>query len=95
MRIFDGESWMVDGEAMHEKEGALAVVQKNGLDLAYATEELKNDREVVLAAVRQDKWSINFASEPLKKDKDIMRATRWSARFFHKMLHKLGSVPKR
>ena len=36
----------------NNKEYVLAFVKQNGLDLKYASDELKNDKEVVLSAVQ-------------------------------------------
>jgi len=44
----------------------LAVVQRNGMELAYATPELQDNREVVTAAIKQCGWAFEYASERLR-----------------------------
>ncbi len=61
------------------KEEVLVGLKKNGLNLQFASEALKNDKEVVLAAVRQHGWALSFASATLKKDIDVLR-TSWAAK---------------
>jgi thiol-disulfide isomerase/thioredoxin len=56
------------------KEVVMAAVQKNGLALQYASDEMKNDKDVVTAAVQQNGLALEFASEKLKNDTDVVTA---------------------
>ena len=49
----------------------LEIVKKNGLNLKYASEELKNNKQVVLAAINQSPWAFKYASEALQQDYNI------------------------
>lgn len=54
------------------KEAVLRAVRKNGYDLIYASEFLKNDKDVVMQAVKSDAWALEYASETCKSDKEIV-----------------------
>ena len=49
-------------------------VEKNGLLLQYAADELRADAEVVFAAVQQNGWALLHGSEELRSDRDIVLA---------------------
>lgn len=55
----------------NNKEQVIKAVQKDGIDLFCASDELKNDKEVVLAAVQQTGNALRYASDNLKNDKEI------------------------
>ena len=44
---------------------------KNGLDLKYASAEIRADREAVLAAVAQNGWALRYASWELRRDPEV------------------------
>ena len=50
----------------------LKKVKENGLNLQYASEELKNNKEIVLEAVKQNGWALEFVSQELRKDKEVV-----------------------
>jgi hypothetical protein len=58
------------------KEVVLEAVKKNGDDLGYASEELRNDFDVVLEAVKKNGIALGYASDRLKKNKDIIDIVR-------------------
>lgn len=47
-------------------------VMKNGLVLAYVSDELKNNKNFVSRAVKQNGLALQFASRKLKNDEDIV-----------------------
>ena len=55
-----------------DREAILAAVNKNGLELQYASDALKADREVALAAVKQNSNALQYASDALKADRDFV-----------------------
>jgi len=62
---------MTNAENWNDKKFVLEKVKQNGLDLYYASEELKDDREVVLEAIKENGLALEYASERLKKDKEL------------------------
>jgi len=60
--------------ARYEKTATLAAVEKDGLALCHASEELRSNRTVVLAAVSQDGCALEFASEELRNNRDVVLA---------------------
>lgn len=63
------------------KEEALIAVEKNGLELEYVIDNLKDDKDIVLAAIKNKGWSLKYASDNLKDDKDIFIETLKSDKF--------------
>ncbi|NVO03202.1 MAG: DUF4116 domain-containing protein [Bacteroidetes bacterium] len=55
-----------------DKDTMLTLVQKDGRNLEYVSEVLKNDKEVVLAAIKQNGTAFKFASDDLKNDKEVV-----------------------
>ena len=53
---------------------ALGSVERDGLALQHASEELKGDREVVMAALKQNGYALQHASEELKGDREVVMA---------------------
>lgn len=51
------------------KAEVLEAVKKDGLDLRFASKELRNDREVVLEAIRQNVYA--FAYCGLQDDREV------------------------
>ena len=49
-------------------------MKQNGLALAYASPELKNDYEIVSEAVKQNGAALEFASPKLRNDKALLLA---------------------
>ena len=58
-------------EEYSNKEKVLNKVQEYGMQLEYASDELKNDRDVVEKAITSCGAAIKFASNELKNDKDL------------------------
>ncbi|VEU75347.1 Uncharacterised protein [Mycoplasmopsis maculosa] len=58
----------------NDKEVILKILDKDGLALKFASNELKDDREVVLKAIKQNGLSLKFASERLKNNLNIVKA---------------------
>lgn len=54
-------------------EIVLEHVEKNGDDLRFASERLRNDEKVVMAAVRQKGSSLRYASDRLRNDMDVIK----------------------
>ena len=52
----------------------LEAVKKQGMNLEYASEEMKRDREVCLAAVAQNVGAIEYASKEMKNDREVCLA---------------------
>ena len=52
----------------------LGAVQKSGIALKHAAEELKRDKEVVLAAVQKCGTALEFACDELKRDRGVVLA---------------------
>ncbi|WBP84242.1 DUF4116 domain-containing protein [Mycoplasmopsis edwardii] len=59
----------------NDKEVILKILDKDGLALEFASDELKDDREVVLKAVKQDGLALKFASERLKNNLNIVKVS--------------------
>ena len=57
------------------KEGAMQLVNENGMELDYLA-PFQDDKDVVLEAVTQNSWAIRQASKALQKDPDIIAATQ-------------------
>lgn len=55
-----------------DKEFVIAMVQKNGLLLQKAADELKNDKDVVIEALKESGWALKFVSPELKNNKEIV-----------------------
>lgn len=58
-------------EEYSNKEKVLNKVQEYGMQLEYASDELKNDKDVVEKAITSCGAAIKFASKELKNDKDL------------------------
>eukprot|EP00971_Amphidinium_carterae_P110818 2195207-Amphidinium_carterae.1 len=56
------------------REIVLEAVEKNGLALEFAAEELRGDRAVVLKAVEHDGRALLYAAEELQRDRAIVLA---------------------
>ena len=56
------------------EEEVLAAVQKHGVSLQYAPENIKNNEKVVLAAVQQNGNSLQYASEDMKNNEKVVLA---------------------
>ena len=50
----------------------LAAVKQNGLELQYASDDMKNNQDIVLAAVRQNYKALEFASYSLRGNRTIV-----------------------
>jgi hypothetical protein len=57
---------------INDEDVVLAAVLKNGLELKFASDILKNNKEIVLAAIRQNKDAIEYASKNLKVDPEVL-----------------------
>ncbi len=60
------------GDLGNEKRIMLVAVQRLGLYLTFASENLKNDKEVVLTAVKQNGAAFKCASKRIQQDPEIM-----------------------
>jgi len=58
-----------------DRELVLKLVSANGLDLEFASDNLKSDKEVALAALKQNGRAFEFVSDDLKSDKEIVLNT--------------------
>jgi hypothetical protein len=58
-----------------EKNEAIAIVKKNGLELEHLSDQWKDDLDVVLVAVKQNFTAEEFASERLQNHPEIMAMT--------------------
>jgi signal transduction histidine kinase len=58
--------------AREDKDIVLAAVQKDGVALQFASEELKKNRKIVLAAVQENSAALAYASIELRNDKKII-----------------------
>jgi hypothetical protein len=56
---------------MREREKALEDVKRDGLNLEFISDELKNDREIVLAAVKQNPEALRCADISLQDDPEF------------------------
>ena len=56
----------------NNKAEVLEAVRKSGLDLQYASDELRNDKDVVVAAIQQNGYALEYASAELKNDRQIV-----------------------
>ena len=56
------------------RESVLAEVTKSGLNLKYASPELRADREIVLAAVKENGGALEYAPNKLWADREIVLA---------------------
>lgn len=59
---------------MKRKSDVLAAVQKNGLQLADAPDDLKADKAVVMLAVSKSGEALQYAAKKLTGDKDVVLA---------------------
>ena len=59
-------------EEYSNKEKVLNKVQEYGMQLEYASDELKNDKDVVEKAITSCGAAIKFASNELKNDKEVI-----------------------
>jgi hypothetical protein len=57
-----------------DKYYVAVAVTINGLNLAFASDDLKNNKEIVLTAVKNDGNALKFASEYLRADKEVVLA---------------------
>mgnify|MGYP000740025863 CR=1 FL=1 len=57
-----------------DKEEALKIVQKDGLELKNLPDHFKKDKEIVLKVIKQNAYSLLYADDSLKKDKSIVLA---------------------
>ena len=58
-----------------DKEEALKIMQKDGLELKNIPNHIKKVEEIVLEAVIQDGYALQHADDSLKKDKEIVLET--------------------
>ena len=56
------------------KSIVMAVVQKDGTQLRFASDELTDDKDIVLAAIQNNVRAFYYASQALKRDPDVKRA---------------------
>ncbi len=61
-------------EDWNDKDFVMQKVKEDGINLEYASEELRNDRELVLTAVSQDVgiFVLRYVSEELRNDREIV-----------------------
>jgi len=52
----------------------MAAVQKHGMSLRYASEDMKNNEKVVMAAVHNDGSSLRLASKDMKNNEKVVMA---------------------
>eukprot|EP00968_Pinguiococcus_pyrenoidosus_P027747 scaffold7444_cov764-Pinguiococcus_pyrenoidosus.AAC.1 len=57
-----------------DRNHVLAHVRANGLELQFASHDLRSDRDVVLAAVQNNGDAIQYAGEALQRDRDLWLA---------------------
>jgi hypothetical protein len=50
----------------YNKEVTLLAVSKNGSNLKYTSEKLKNDKEIVFTAIKDEPTSFEYASKELQ-----------------------------
>jgi len=72
--LIAGKSLKLFPEFVDDKEAVLIAVQKNGLNLRYASAQLKDDEEVVFFAIKEHIQALEFASHRLKGNKRIVMA---------------------
>lgn len=65
----------------NNKEEVMAAVCKDGMDLVFASAEMRADRDVVLAAVKQNGNALRHASDALRNDRDLVRTVVLSKPF--------------
>jgi len=79
------------------KEEAIALVSKNGVDLNTLSDVFRNDKDVVMAAVQENITSFVSASDELHDDKDVVMSIlrhqlsidTWDGKNVLPMYHKL------
>jgi CxxC motif-containing protein len=78
------------------RDKVLKAVKDVGLNLEYASEELKADKKIVMAAVKQDGRSLEYASKELRADKKIVMAavnqSPWAFEFASEKLQRNKDV---
>ena len=62
------------GEFQNDKELVLMAVQQDGLELQFASPELRRDKDIVLAAVQHNGQALRFAGPELRNTKEIILA---------------------
>lgn len=55
----------------NDKKFMMSVIEKNPLDIYYASEELKDDKELVLLAASKSGLVLEYVSKRLRADKDV------------------------
>lgn len=60
------------GNRSDRKASVFDAVKRDGFQLQYASEELKNDKEIVLKAIQSNKEAIQYASEEMQNDPEII-----------------------
>jgi hypothetical protein len=71
-KLNEGKSLRVFPDFVNDKEVVLIAVNINGLNLRYASPQLKDDSDVVSTAIREHIQAFEFASPRLKGTKDIV-----------------------
>jgi len=61
-------------DCIDNKEEAIKFVQKDGYNLRYVAEYLRDDQEVVMAAVQAKGYALQYASDRLKDDPGVVLA---------------------
>ena len=59
-------------KAALRKKVVLEAVRRNGLALAAASHDLRDDASIVLAAVKNNGCALEYASENLRRDRSIV-----------------------
>ena len=57
-----------------EREEWVNEVKKNGYELKFVSDELKNDKEIVLVAVTEYGVALEYASDTLRNDREVVLA---------------------
>jgi len=61
-----------NGALRGDREVVMAAVERDGLTLQRAADDLKADREIVQAAVQDKGGALEFASEALRRDREVV-----------------------
>ena len=56
-----------------DRNEAMEMVAKNGINLQYLSPELQDDEELVRIAVNQDGWALGYASPRLQDNDEIVK----------------------
>ena len=56
----------------NEKNIAINLVSKDGMELQNLSDNFRNDKDVVIVAIKQNPLSLQFASPEIRKDPEIM-----------------------